>query len=140
MDKLPIIKIRQTIQDGMKGHLGTYRFVTGEVVPAIAVLKSYDQEYPPAGTSTEGIEVVLMFPQVKASTLLGGHDLKLTWYLFLKQWDFNESTTMAVQSLVSALNELNFLKVENIFTNPSNRGKNQPETVRIELSTYRFVA
>ena len=140
MNELPIIKIRQTIQNGLTDYLGTYHFATGETVPAIAVLKSYDQEYPPPGTSTQGIEVILMFPQIKPSTVLGGHDLTLIWYLFLKQWDFDESTAMAVQSLVSALNELNFLKVENIFTNPSNRGKNQPETVRVELSTYRFVA
>ena len=74
-----------------------------------------------------------------AMAMLGGHDVQLTWYLFLKQWDFNESTAIAVQSLVSAINKLNYVNLENIFTNPSNQAKNQPETVRIELSTYRFI-
>lgn len=137
---LRVKELRATLlEKGLAEYLGTYKLSSGETIPAIAVLKSYDQQYPPAGTEVAGLEAVLMFPQIKPMAMLGGHDVQLTWYLFLKQWNFNESTAIAVQSLVSAINKLNYVNLENIFTNPSNQAKNQPETVRIELSTYRFI-
>lgn len=137
---LPILQIRNIIEIGLGDYLGFYKFPSGQKVPAFAVLENYDQPYPPPGTEISGLEAVLMFPQVKPMWALGGHNIKFIWYLFLKQWDFDQSTVFAIQSLVSAINKVNYLDIENIFTNPSNQSRNQPEITRIELSSYRYVA
>ncbi|MBD2437336.1 hypothetical protein [Nostoc sp. FACHB-110] len=93
------INFRNDILAILGNKLGNYTFPDGGTTTAIATLPDPDlgYQYPPHGTKTSGLEVVIKRPYPEAEGNLGGdRTLSYTWEVHLKQWDTQDSLIEAI--------------------------------------------
>jgi len=96
---LEIKELKERLEIVLLNELGTYTFVNGDSTPAIGI--DYNATYPPPGTVVRGLECVIQ-PQVmlNISGLLGGKQIESQSYVYLKQWDLQESTLCAFYKII----------------------------------------
>ena len=87
--------------------LGTYQFPTNQTFKAVAVAKP---NFPPAGTQTQGLEVVIIPSEELTMTpmLNQGASWVRLHKITLKQWDSQETTLKIIEPLVQLLMHLNY--------------------------------
>lgn len=88
-------------------EVGYYVFSNKQTSKAVAVAKS---NFPPAGTITQGIEVVII--PVEELTLApmfnAGIATTRSHKIIVKQWESNETTLKIIEPLVLVLMQLNY--------------------------------
>lgn len=79
----------------LESELGTYTLSNGRVIPAIAV--DNGGIYPPPGTTTEGLEAVIIPAQgIVPTPMLKGKLIEFQHALILKQWNPTKTTLNAL--------------------------------------------
>lgn len=88
-------------------EVGYYVFSNKQTSKAVAVAKP---NFPPAGTVTQGIEVVIIPAEelILAPMLNAGIATTRSHKIIVKQWDSNETTLKIIEPLVLVLMQLNY--------------------------------
>jgi hypothetical protein len=130
--------LKQEIAVLLNGLVGRYKD-EGWEEDAIAVLPDpdYGYDFPNNGTVTEGMEVVILRPYPKVSSLFGGRQMQYRWQIVLKQWDSQSSLLDAVEALVGGL-ESHMLTSPVLV--PPDPGRGIIEQVRFEIFEWEFQA
>lgn len=104
------INLRSHLTTILSDSIGTYTFKSGSVSPAIAVIpdSKYGYGYPPTNTTVTGIEVVIIRPSPTTVMLLGGFKSRLSWQIYLKQWDKTKHLEQATNALITGLDKLGY--------------------------------
>lgn len=100
------IIVLKTAIEALTG-LGTYLFPTGQTLKAVAVAKP---NFPPTGTQTQGLEVVIIPAEELAVTpmLNQGSSLVRSHKITLKQWNSQDTTLRIIEPLIQLLMQLNY--------------------------------
>lgn len=100
-----IIALRQAIES--LAEIGVYTFPNNQISKAVTIAKP---NFPPAGTVTQGLEVVIVpTEELNVTTLLNaGISTTRTHKIIVKQWDSNETTLKIIEPLVAMLMQLNY--------------------------------
>lgn len=133
--------LRDAIAAELTDELGTYTFPGGSSAPAIH-LEIGDQGTSPAGTTCDGLEIVVTaIPNYTMTPIVGGYQKITRAMVQLKMWDRSRSL-LGTGTTVGALDQvLDVLKMMDIDISPSIRGVPQfeqlgnIETATIEVST-----
>lgn len=135
------INLRETISNILKGHIGTYTFSSGATALAIAILPDtkHGYSYPPTGTKVQGIEVVIIRPTPTTSLRLTGYASRLTWQIYLKQWDKSKNLVQVTEVLVQGLNKLGYAFESPIHVLPNER-TGGIESVRVGVYEYSYTS
>lgn len=116
--------------------IGTYTLPNGQILKAIAINPSMTNlVFPPPGTSIEGLECHIYYPEIKARSIISGSRWDLSWSVYLKQWDVKKTTIFAAEKFVAGCP----YPVVNIFRNPPNLNINQPEICRIKINCHSVI-
>lgn len=133
--------LRDAIASDLAAELGTYTFPDGNTSPAIR-LEIGDQGSNPAGTSCDGLEVIVVaIPSYTLTPIVGGHQKTTRAVVQLKMWDRTRSLLGAGTTEGALDRVLDTLRYLDIDISPSIRGVPQfeqlgnIETASIEVST-----
>jgi hypothetical protein len=102
-----ILELRQKITSVLDDLIGEYEFVNGRCVKAIAVIpdSNYGYDYPPTGTKTKGLEVVIWSEgKLDIRPIIRGTYVANFTQIILKQWDAKKTTVEATNRLIAGLN------------------------------------
>ena len=125
--------LRDAIAFALGDEIGTYKFANGQTVQAIAVL-SGGEIYPPAGTSVEGLEVVIFYPYLRLEGLLGGYAVENEWTIHLKQWDSSKNAIGASKKVLAALGN-----VKSMTKVTANKERGIPEMVQLKIHDFEAI-
>lgn len=98
--------LRKAIESSIETSIGEYHFATGKVCPAVALVRSLSQPYPPPGTKVFGLEVVILYPQITYIQNLGALIGELEWQIFFKQHDHIKSIADIVAPAIAKICEI----------------------------------
>ena len=135
------LTLRSRIQQICTPCLGQYTFSVNGVVdsePAIAILPDdeYGWHYPPSGTKTSGVEVVITLPYPKLKPMLNNAYLKeFRWGITLKQWNQNGNLLQATNRLVIGLRDYLVTPPQQL---PPDDSLGILEQVRFEIVEYEY--
>lgn len=139
LEMLDALTLRSQVVQILDGQLGTYAFPCGDSDVSVAVLPDPElgAEYPPQGTKTEGIEVVISIPSPGYAPRLGRSLVKpYRWGLLLKQWNENGNLLEATETLVAGLDYLLSAPIPV----PRNDLLGIVEQVKVEILEFDFQA
>lgn len=101
---IDLTSLRETIETAIEDLLGEYVFTNVQRTKAIG-LDMGGGNYPPKGTTAQGLECILLFrPEVPLRPLLGdAFEETYAVQILLRQWDAQETTLPACARILEAI-------------------------------------
>lgn len=129
------IKIVDTLKNIIGSDLGIYK-LNEDVWDAVAILPDdlMGWEYPPSGTSVEGIEIVVVRPYAEIlNTLDNDRIIRNRWKITIKQWD----VTRNLVDLVGRISDLmEIYLITSIKVIPPDEQKGIVESINFDVLEY----
>lgn len=127
----------QLKQDVLAGcSPGTYLLPDGTQTQAACVLPDPEKgfSYPPSGTKTTGLELVISGPDLEIGHMYGPLMRKNNWLIKLVQWDQHQNLLGVRESVLNALQNKYF--ISSIKYSPCNLAFDVVESLKIIVSEY----
>ena len=129
--------LKKTATESLGELLGTYTLPNGQKMKAIAINPSMaNLVFPLPGTLIEGLECHVYYPEINGRSLIAGASWNLSWLIYLKQWNLQQTTILAAEKFVAACR----YSVTSVFRNPPNLNIGQPEVCRIKINTFSVIS
>ena len=112
-------------------QIGFYTFANGKSTPAIAILETYPSNWPLTGTKVSGVEVVIIYPEVKVDKYLGEYSPSVLWTVIINQREYGKTLNYILLKLL----RMSYDITSQIIT-PEIKEKGIPETLRIIIRDY----